>query len=206
MPVQPATRRLLTEQAGVDRFVPLTQRGTANGVASLGADGKIPVGQMPQAAGVPLTAIVTAGDVAVSSATYADALTLTGLTAGLWRVTVTGAGNAATSVGLYGQIAAADGLVAANTGSPATAATSSWYSFTYGTSANAVTAGFSSWSGGAVTDVMLNNASASQLPFAGAIALRVTTGGTLKLRVRLSTGTGPGYLALGSQLAALKLA
>lgn len=46
MPVQPDTRRLAVV-SDLTAFVPLTQKGAASGVATLGTDGRLPVAQLP---------------------------------------------------------------------------------------------------------------------------------------------------------------
>jgi hypothetical protein len=68
MALQPATRRLLTEATAATTYQPkgtyqpagsyltTAQLGAANGVASLGADGKVPAGQLPPASLVSFAA------------------------------------------------------------------------------------------------------------------------------------------------------
>jgi hypothetical protein len=69
MPVQPATRRLLTEAAGTATYVPLSSRGAANGVATLGADGKVPLNQL---SGSALVAIKPADTTVTNSSAFTD--------------------------------------------------------------------------------------------------------------------------------------
>ena len=48
MIVNPATQSGLSQAQADARYVPLTQKGAAGGVATLGGDGKIPEGQLPE--------------------------------------------------------------------------------------------------------------------------------------------------------------
>lgn len=52
-------------QADVDARIPLTQKGAVNGVATLGADGKIPVGQVPS---IALVDVFVVADIAARDA------------------------------------------------------------------------------------------------------------------------------------------
>lgn len=100
-PLQPATRRLLTEAAGDLKFrtaaqvtteadaraaaAITAQKAQPSGLASLGADGKVPSGQLPPAA-VLTVASYRATDVTLtaSTTTPADVGLSVALTAGTW--------------------------------------------------------------------------------------------------------------------------
>jgi hypothetical protein len=87
VPVQPATRRLLTEQAGAALIT--AQKAQPGGLASLGADGKVPATQLPPA-GVFFLAKKPADTTRSATTVLNDPdLVLAGLTPGtIYRLTL----------------------------------------------------------------------------------------------------------------------
>jgi hypothetical protein len=86
VPVQPDTRRLAVV-ADLAGYLPTTQKGAPSGLASLGADGKVPAGQLPPAAAV--FSVAKSADTSRGVAAMADDphLLLTGLAAGTYQLT-----------------------------------------------------------------------------------------------------------------------
>ena len=61
--------------------IPINEKGAANGVASLGADGKVPSAQLPEMGGEAYTATLTTSGWAQSGSRYAQTVNVTGVTA-----------------------------------------------------------------------------------------------------------------------------
>ena len=61
--------------------IPVNEKGAANGVASLGADGKVPSAQLPEMGGEAYTATLTTSGWAQSGSRYAQTVNVTGVTA-----------------------------------------------------------------------------------------------------------------------------
>ena len=61
--------------------IPTSQKGAANGVASLGADGKVPSAQLPEMGGEAYTAVLTAFGWAQSGSRYSQTVSVPGVTA-----------------------------------------------------------------------------------------------------------------------------
>jgi hypothetical protein len=100
MALQPATRRLLTEAAAAAAYQPkgsyqpagsyltTAQLGAANGVASLGADGKVPAGQLPPSSLVSFAAAKAADTTRTNGTVTADPdLAFASVPAGTYEVT-----------------------------------------------------------------------------------------------------------------------
>jgi hypothetical protein len=101
MALQPATRRLLTEAAAATAYQPkgtyqpagsyltTAQLGAANGVASLGADGKVPAGQLPPSSLVSFAAAKAADltRTSVGNGTADPDLAFASVPAGTYEVT-----------------------------------------------------------------------------------------------------------------------
>lgn len=61
--------------------IPVNEKGTANGVASLGADGKVPSAQLPEMGGEAYTATLTTSGWTQSGDRYSQTVNVTGVTA-----------------------------------------------------------------------------------------------------------------------------
>ena len=61
--------------------IPINEKGAANGVASLGADGKVPSAQLPEMGGEAYTATLTTSGWAQSGNGYSQTVNVTGVTA-----------------------------------------------------------------------------------------------------------------------------
>lgn len=176
--VQPATRRLLTESNAAAAYVPLSSRGVANGVPTLGADGKVPSAQLPLS-----TSPVARLSAAVTGAqnVTADVLVLT-LPVGTWTLD---SALYMTPTSITPSLAATGGLVAG---------TALLFYSGMGTSAfqNGTTTGLP-----ATSPVVFSNA---LVRITGVVT--VTTAGTLTVRA-VGTSTSGVTVAAGSWIRAV---
>lgn len=176
--LQTAARRLLTEAAAALLYVPLSQRGAANGVATLGADSRLPIAQAP-ANLVPVAAVQLASLFSSTSTTAVDAPLALSLAAGTHLVTFAvqtngGSTTPAARVGLRMASGAATGTL---------------------TGTAVLTVGATPAMGG--TNAQINTVTG---------IVTVTTAGTLTATLIVGTGSGTVSMSAGALLSAQRMA
>lgn len=180
-------------------FVESTEKGAVNGVATLGADGKVPAAQLPSGGSSVLYGSTTAGTTitAAGGTRFPIGLDVVGLTPGRWLIeceAVCGNSNAANGTSL--EIKAASGLVAtAGAYFPARATAAS----------SGVTTSTSQWSGSPGTvGVTFVNGIVGLGGGSTRGVLAVTTGGDLT--VSAFSGSSGSDVKPGAWLRATKIA
>lgn len=193
-------------------YVDASTVGAASGVASLDATGKVPAAQIPSSSsGTVLTVYLNAGySFATTTAADVPGLQLDGLTAGLWRVELFGtcycAGN-----NPIGVLTATNGLVIADTttGNAVQPSTSSGFLgnkyLTSGSPAAMLSATYAFTSGKTSGMILGSSGVVGSYPIDISGAMRVTTGGSLKLQAYINTGTSTYYLHVGVTLRATRM-
>jgi hypothetical protein len=228
MALQPATRRLLTEAAAAAAYQPkgsyqpagsyvttntyAADKGAANGIATLGADGRVPAAQLPAANAGTVEAYLTAGyqQTATAAGTAVPGLQVDGIGTGLWRVELIGMSWVTNSSAFQqARLVAANGLVAANSNgaayaTPATSSTSGWFGYQYANTGGALYTGQTNWTSGSTGSFQLQSGAASVQPFAVRGTLRVTTAGSLRIEGWASAASSA-WLDAGTVLRAVKI-
>jgi hypothetical protein len=205
MVLQSPARRLLTEATAALAYLPLSARAAANGVASLGADGKVPAAQLPTASAPPKFIRPTASLTPTPTVTDVPGFAVALDAVGLWEIDVYTYVTPTANQNLNHGLVPTGGLAIDPARSNFLA---TWHSTS--TTAQTVTANYPvAWTAGTGTNsgnpTPAATSSGGTQPGYGVwkVLAQVTTVGTLKV---VATGTGSTIVGASCFLKATKIA